>query len=45
MSSEEVMKKAELIYKKAYADGHSCGIREIIIYITDYVNFIEDILN
>ena len=45
MSSEEVMKKAELIYKKAYAEGHSSGIREIIVYVTDYVNFIEDILN
>lgn len=38
-------KTIQLVFSKAYEDGHSSGYEEIISYAVDYAEFVSDILN
>lgn len=37
-------KKAQLIWDKAYDDGHACGMCEIEMYVESYIEFAQAIL-
>lgn len=38
------LEKAEVIYQKAYADGHSGGYQNVIAYASELCDFVSDIL-
>ena len=38
------VKQANVIYGKAYEDGHSAGYSEVIIYCMDYIQFAMDLI-
>ena len=35
----------KVIYSKAYEEGHSCGMREVLNYCRDFADFYEDLRN
>jgi hypothetical protein len=41
--SDDVRKKAEVIYAKAWEDGHSSGFSEVEIYFSNLVDFARDL--
>ena len=39
------IKQLDIVYNKAYNDGHACGHDEVAMYFSDFVDFAINILN